>query len=90
MQPERVNGRESGAQSWRGLLVRSLPKMNTVGLQQAEAELRKASQSLWEYRTKAGATVELATFLDSAQTALYDLLQHLQDCRQTLERTEPI
>lgn len=88
MQPERLHGRESGAQSWRGFLVPHGTKMNTLVLRTVESELRLASQSLWDFRTKDGATVELSTFLSPAQDSLALLLETIHDARVFLETRE--
>jgi hypothetical protein len=90
MQPERLHGRESGAQSWRGLPFPPAQKVDTLGLQKVEAELRTASHSLWHFRAKEAPSVEVASFLEGAQTALAELRSHLRECREILDGKEPI
>lgn len=89
MQPERSDGRKSGAQSCGWLSFPLKTGMDTLRLQKVENELRTASQSLWDFRTKDQAEPGVAMLLDSAQDSLSDLLQHLAACREFLDGQEP-
>lgn len=53
--------------------------MNILGLEKVEAELRRTIQSLWEVRTKDGASVELCNFLEPVHAHLVAALElHLE------------
>lgn len=64
--------------------------MKTHGLEKSEAELKRAAQSLWDYRTKEEASPEVSAYLSSAQDAFSDLLQHLSECRSFLSTREAL
>lgn len=61
--------------------------MNLLDLDKCLAELKTASQSLWDARQKNGATVEEANLMEGAQLALHDLQDHLQECRAAILKT---
>lgn len=58
--------------------------MNLLDLDKCLAELKTASQSLWDARSKNGATVQAANLMEGAQLALHELQEHLQDCRAAI------
>lgn len=64
--------------------------MDVLGLDKVEGELRTACQSLWHYRTKDGATVELCNFLEPVQITLQELLEHVRATRVFLAEHPPL
>lgn len=89
MQHERRHCRKNGNHPRQGLFFTVPPPMNVEQIREVETLLRSSSQKLWDYRQKQPGTAEISTFLASSQDALEALLEHLAQCRQTLETFEP-
>lgn len=64
--------------------------MEILGLEKVERELKTASQSLWDFRSKEQPHAAVANLLESAQEHLAALRLHLADCREFLATWEEI
>lgn len=64
--------------------------MNTLGLEKVERELKTASQSLWDFRSKEQPDASVCNFLEPAQEHLAALRLHLAECREFLAEREVV
>lgn len=63
--------------------------MNILGLEKVESELRRTIQSLWEVRTKDGATLELCNFLEPVHSLLLQALELHRESIAVLKSLPP-